>query len=67
MSDRKYATITHDTYNGRALIVSTKETVWKSGISDNNINELVKAITDLGYHVTLFVCNSPQYFAETKP
>ena len=66
MSERKYASITHDTYNGRALIVSSKETVWKDGITENNINELVKAITDLGYHVTLFVCDNPRYFGETN-
>lgn len=66
MSDRKYASITHDVYNGKVIIVSSKETVFRDGITERNINELVKSITDLGYHVTLYVCQSPQYFAETK-
>lgn len=66
MSTRKYASITHDVYNGKAIIVSSKETVIRDGISERNIGELVKAITDLGYHVTLYVCKQPQYFPESK-
>jgi hypothetical protein len=66
MSDRKYASITHDVYNGKAIIVSSRETVFRDGITERNINELVKSITDLGYHVTLYVCKSPQYFAESN-
>lgn len=66
MSERKYANIFHDAGNFRACIVSDHETVWHTGISERNIGELVKAITNLGYHVTLYTLHNPQYFAETN-
>jgi hypothetical protein len=47
---------------GRAL---SHHTVWKDGISDRNIGELLQAITKLGYHVTLYTISNPQFFAES--
>lgn len=64
MSESKHATIFHDPDNIRACIVSEHETVWRSGISERNISELVGAITKLGYVVTLYTISKPQFFSE---
>lgn len=63
---RKYARIYLDDGNFSAHVVTEKEVFFRSGITENNIKELVKVVTDLGYHVSLFRLGSPEYFAETK-
>ena len=65
---RKYATIYLDEgYFYARWCLDDQHWDGRMGFTENNILQLVKVLTDRGYHVTLFRVSNPQYFAETKP
>lgn len=63
---RKYARIYFRDADCNAQVVTEKEVFFRSGITEKNIKELVKVVTDLGYHVSLYRLDWPEYFAETN-
>lgn len=60
---RKRCTVFLSDGDCRCLIVSEHETVWRDGITERNIGELVDALRKVGYHVTLYRVGHPQFFA----
>lgn len=65
MSDRKYATIFLDDGNCHAMVYLKTGVEHCDGITERNILELVKVVTDRGYHVTLYRIANPKFFSET--
>lgn len=49
------------------IVIDGKEVTRRDGITDRNIDQLVKKICGLGYHVTLFkVTERPKFFARKR-